>query len=265
MSWNKTQSNWVKEKTLTGVYFICEGREFALKASPKALYFRFIKGTSQPKDIDGFHHYQWHSYRIKSVQAVIICCLLQLKPQQITQQNLMFLQLKGNYKLGMEKQSGILLRWDLTFWFYSIWNFPVLQHKPNSKSCFTLNSFTCKFGFLPFSCFHYFVPELGLGWSLVLPAQISNDKHLISYKPRATKNLKIRPSASKRSIKVFLQLVKYEQSITKIKSLSIRSSIPQNTKTPFHWNLLHIYFNSSKYIKCVRKYLFLDHRIGPSF
>lgn len=36
---------------------------------------------------DDLHHYQSHSHRIKSVGAVIICCLLQQKPQQITQKN----------------------------------------------------------------------------------------------------------------------------------------------------------------------------------
>lgn len=52
---------------------------------------------------DDLHHYQSHSHRIKSVGAVIICCLLQQKPQQITKKKLVFLQLKGNQKLGMKK------------------------------------------------------------------------------------------------------------------------------------------------------------------
>lgn len=84
------------------VYFICEGREFA----PKAFQVFQIQHGHQPakgEAPDDLHHYQCHSYRAKYVGAVIICCLLQLKPQQITQQNLMFLQLKGNQQLGMEK------------------------------------------------------------------------------------------------------------------------------------------------------------------
>lgn len=87
------------------IAFIYEDRELVLKTSREALYFRFIMDIRHLKDrlLMTSITNKLDSYNIKSVEATIICYLWQLKKQQITKQNLIFLQLKGNHKLGMEK------------------------------------------------------------------------------------------------------------------------------------------------------------------